>query len=72
MEVTKENLEMAFDHLKSQWVYYWKKKKENPKWLYNPPLEFQEGDMVYVQLDVGFPHEMCFWTLVLHCKRHRM
>lgn len=25
MEATKENLEMALDHLKSQWVYYWKK-----------------------------------------------
>lgn len=31
MEVTKENLEVAFDHLKLQWLYYWKKKKENPK-----------------------------------------
>lgn len=74
MEVTKENLEMAFDHLKSQWLYYWKKKKENPKWIFKPPLEFQEGDMVYVQLDVGFPHEMCFghWCYVVRDLRDKI
>lgn len=67
MEVTKENLEVALDHLKSQWVYYWKKKKENPKWVCSPTLEFQEGDMVYINLDVNFPHEMCFghWCYVV-------
>lgn len=67
MEVTKENLEVAFNHLKSQWTYYWEKKKENPKWIFKQPLEFQEGDMVYVQLDVGFPNEMCFghWCYVV-------
>lgn len=42
MEVTKENLEVALDHLKSQWVYYWKKKKENPKWVCSPTLEVIE------------------------------
>ena len=74
MEVTKENLEVALDHLKSQWVYYWKKKKENPKWVCSPTLEFQEGDMVYVNLDVGFPHEMCFghWCYVVKKFRDKM
>lgn len=43
MEVTKENLEVALAHLKSQWVYYWKKKKENPKWVCNPPFGISRG-----------------------------
>ncbi len=66
MEVTKENLKCAYEHMKREWDFYWKQSKGNPRWVCNLP-GVQEGDMVYVQLDVGFPHEMCFghWCYVV-------
>ncbi len=73
MEVTKENLEYAYKHMASQWDFYWKHSKKDPRWVYNPPVEFHEGDMVYVNLDVGFPHEMCFghWCYVVKKMRDK-
>lgn len=67
MEVTKENLKCAYEHMKKEWDFYWEQSKGNPRWKCNLPREIQEGDMVYVQLDVGFPCEMCFghWCYIV-------
>lgn len=74
MEVTKENLEYAYKHTFSQWDFYWRYSNNDPRWAYNPPIEFHEGDMVYVNLDVGFPHEMCFghWCYVVKKFRNKI
>lgn len=74
MEVTKENLEYAYKHTSSQWDFYWRYSNNDPRWVYNPPIEFHEGDMVYVNLDVGFPREMCFghWCYVVKKFRDKM
>lgn len=43
MEVTKENLEYAYKHTSSQWDFYWRHSNNDPRWFYNPPIEFYEG-----------------------------
>lgn len=43
MEVTKENLEYAYKHTFSQWDFYWRYSNNDPRWAYNPPIEFHEG-----------------------------
>lgn len=43
MEVTKENLEYAYKHTSSQWDFYWRYSNNDPRWVYNPPIEFHEG-----------------------------
>lgn len=42
MEVTKENLEYAYKHTFSQWDFYWRYSNNDPRWFYNPPIEFHE------------------------------
>lgn len=53
MEVTRDNLKYAYEHMKREWEFYWEQSKGNPRWVCNPQMDIQEGDMVYVQLDVG-------------------
>lgn len=67
MEVTRDNLKYAYEHMKREWEFYWEQSKGNPRWVCNPQMDIQEGDMVYVQLDAGFPLEMCFghWCYVV-------
>lgn len=77
MEVNRENLKRCFEETWGQWEFYWKKKKENggndvvitPK-----NFDYDEGDMIYIQLQAGFPHEMCFghWCYIVKKEKNKL
>lgn len=69
MENTEENIKRALNETWGQWGYYWKQcaKMGGDVVLFPRGFKYREGDMVYVQLQAGYPHEMTFghWCYVV-------
>lgn len=69
MDVNKENIKRALNETWGQWEWYWKMcdRSLTDEVTYNPRLEFGEGDLIYIQLQVGYPHELAFghWCYVV-------
>lgn len=34
MEVTRDNLKYAYEHIKREWEFYWEQSKGNPRWIF--------------------------------------
>ena len=69
MEVNINNIKRAMSETLKQWNFYWQMCDKNGYDTFICPkdLEFEEGDMVYVNLQVGYPHELAFahWCYVV-------
>lgn len=63
MEVNRENIKRAIKETLLQWDFYWKICEKNGGRdivIYPHNFEYLEGDMIYINLQVGFPHELAF------------
>lgn len=62
MEVNKENIRRAMLETVGQWEFYWKicKKNGGDTIIHPQNFEYSEGDMIFINLQVGYPHELAF------------
>lgn len=69
MENNEVNIKRALNETWGQWGYYWEQCKKQGEDVVLSPRNFKycEGDIIYIQLQVGYPHEMTFghWCYVV-------
>ena len=69
MQLTKENFERAMDETRKAVEFHQKivNKVGHDVIIKDEDFKYEEGDMIYVNLQVGYPHEMMFghWCYVL-------
>lgn len=68
---TKETVKRALEETEKSWDFYWKMvdKNDGKDVIVDYNMDYEVGDVLYMNLQVGYPHELAFGHLCYVVKK---